>query len=277
MRRLLIILLVIIALTLVAGFGATTVSTTTCQDENISTIVIDNEEQTQIHISERLTVLKDDGYLLVKSEAVGENYIIQVRSVDGLKKYGYIPYTNEFQTVPLPDSNKVTLLFIEKTDSNYGKILESIEFHVNIKNELKRYTLPNVFVYYDKGSLASKTAKQLKNESNSDLEFVIKAFKMVSKLPYDYEKYFNINELPLFYIPDVDEVLISKTGICSDKAALLAAMLRSQGIPTKYVTGEIPAGAHAWNEIYIDNVWRSVDVTAGTFWTTSDYETRVYK
>lgn len=277
MRRLLIIVLVITALTLIVGFGTRTVSITTYQDEAIPAIVSDNEGQTQIHKSERLTVLKDDGYLLVKSEAVGENYFIQVRSVDGLKEYGYIPDTNEFQTVPLPDSNKAILLLLEKTDGNNCKILESIEFHINIKNERKRYTLPNVFVYYDEGSLAAKTAKQLKDESNSDLDFVIKAFEMVSKLPYDYEKYFNINELPLFYIPDVDEVLISNTGICSDKATLLAAMLRSQGIPTKYVTGEIPAGAHAWNEVYINNVWRSVDVTVGTFWTNSNYKVRVYK
>ena len=79
------------------------------------------------------------------------------------------------------------------------------------------------------------------------------------------------------YTPDVDKVLISKTGICSDKATLLAAMLRSQGIPTKYVTGEITAGAHAWNEVYLDNTWFSMDVTVGTFWTNSDYQVRVYR
>lgn len=39
------------------------------------------------------------------------------------------------------------------------------------------------------------------------------------------------------YLPNVDQVLASKTGICFDYAALMTAMLRSQGIPTKLVVG----------------------------------------
>lgn len=137
--------------------------------------------------------------------------------------------------------------------------------------------MPNVFVYYDSSSLSTLTAKQLRENSSSDLEFITKTFRMVYELPYDYEKYDNIDTLPAFYIPNVDEVLTLGTGICSDKATLLASMLRSQGIPTKYVTGEVSGDAHAWNEVYIDNTWLSIDPTFGTFYTTSEYKTIVYK
>ena len=113
--------------------------------------------------------------------------------------------------------------------------------------------------------------------SSSDLDFVLRAFRMVSELPYGYVKNVSIDELPPFYIPNADEVLVSEVGICSDKATLLAAMLRSQGIPTRYVSGKVYGSGHAWNEVYLDNTWISIDSTFKTFWITSDYEVGVYK
>ena len=38
-------------------------------------------------------------------------------------------------------------------------------------------------------------------------------------------------------LPSVDETLKTKKGICFDYAALMTAMLRSQGIPTKLEIG----------------------------------------
>lgn len=265
MRKHLAVFLVITAITLVVGFGAANTSIPTPIDEVIYPITIEQTEPfepiepmepvepIEILSSNKLTVYQDDGYLHIKSVAMGTNYLIQLKSLDGHIEYGYIPYSTNFQTVPLPDTDKVTLALLEKAEGNFYKPLSSIEFRVDIKDKLKRYIMPNVFVYYDSSSLSTLTAKKRRASSNSDLDFIIKAFKMVYELPYDYEKYGNIEKLPDFYIPNVDDVLTSGTGICSDKATLLASLLRSQGIPTKYVTGEVAGNAHAWNEVYIDN------------------------
>lgn len=61
------------------------------------------------------------------------------------------------------------------------------------------------------------------------------------------------------YVPDPDATLSSQTGICFDYASLGAAMLRSQGIPTKIVTGYVsPSNIyHAWIMVYIDGTWKS--------------------
>ena len=56
------------------------------------------------------------------------------------------------------------------------------------------------------------------------------------------------------YLPNVDQVVADKKGICFDYASVMAAMLRSQGIPTKLVTGYVaPNNAyHAWNEVWVE-------------------------
>ena len=46
----------------------------------------------------------------------------------------------------------------------------------------------------------------------------------------------------------------SNTGICFDYAAVMATMLRSQGIPTRLEVGYMGEDYHAWISTYIENV-----------------------
>ena len=64
-----------------------------------------------------------------------------------------------------------------------------------------------------------------------------------------------------------DETLSTKKGICYDYAALAAAMLRSQGIPTKLITGYVSRGGSelypAWNMIWLEaSGWLTVEIRA---------------
>ena len=45
--------------------------------------------------------------------------------------------------------------------------------------------------------------------------------------------------------------MASKKGICFDYASLMAAMLRSQGIPTKLEVGYSGQAYHAWISVYL--------------------------
>lgn len=63
------------------------------------------------------------------------------------------------------------------------------------------------------------------------------------------------------YVPDTATTLESKTGICYDFSALYAAMCRSQGIPCTIVRGYRNGSYHAWNSVYVDGAWHSVDLT----------------
>jgi transglutaminase-like putative cysteine protease len=55
-------------------------------------------------------------------------------------------------------------------------------------------------------------------------------------------------------------------GICYDISAIMASMLRSQGVEVKLVTGYTPnieGVYHAWNSVYDENndSWITVDAT----------------
>lgn len=56
-----------------------------------------------------------------------------------------------------------------------------------------------------------------------------------------------------------------KRGICTDFAKKYAALMRVAGIPCKYITGKHNKSSHAWNEIYINNEWITVDCVSNKY------------
>lgn len=69
------------------------------------------------------------------------------------------------------------------------------------------------------------------SENTSDIDALKQIYNyVVNNLSYDYDK---AETVETGYLPDVDETLSTKTGICFDYAALTTAMLRSCDIPCK--------------------------------------------
>jgi hypothetical protein len=81
---------------------------------------------------------------------------------------------------------------------------------------------------------------------------------VVAQINYDRKK-----NPPAGYVPSITQTYSSKKGICYDFAALFAAMLRSQGVPTKLVKGyaDKVSGYHAWNEVYVNGKWQTIDTS----------------
>ena len=106
-------------------------------------------------------------------------------------------------------------------------------------------------------------AEELTKDLKTDKEKVVAIYNfVVNTFSYDYDKIKNIDTT---YVPDIDKVYQSKEGICYDYSAVLAAMLRSQNIPTKLKKGysDLVNGYHAWNEVYLsdENRWIVIDST----------------
>ena len=122
----------------------------------------------------------------------------------------------------------------------------------------------------DEHTEAVQTAASLVQSCNDDLSAVTSIYNYVSShISYDYDK---ADSVPTGYLPKVDEVFKSNTGICFDYAALMAAMLRSQGIPTRLEIGYSKDAYHAWISIYTkDQGWiGGVIQFDGTNWTLID-------
>lgn len=156
--------------------------------------------------------------------------------------------------------------------SNYVEIL-SMDLQVNITTEFEPFIRPNVFCAYTDQSAVVAQAHELAQgaENEGDVARSIYTW-MKENITYDKDKAKKLSSSS-GYIPNPDETLSSKTGICFDYASLAAAMFRSLGIPCKIITGYVAPDDiyHAWNMIYIDGKWESVEITVNPdTWTRID-------
>ena len=105
---------------------------------------------------------------------------------------------------------------------------------------------------YTSNSTAVAKAAELCNGLTGNLDKVQAVYNfVVSNITYDKQRAATVQS---GYLPDVDSVLAEKKGICFDYAALMCAMLRSQGVPIKLVVGYTGTAYHAWI-----NVWSETD------------------
>jgi len=104
-------------------------------------------------------------------------------------------------------------------------------------------------------------ALELTEGCETDSEKVERIYGWIlENIKYDYEK---ARTVQAGYLPDLDQVLRDKKGICYDYASLFAGLLRAVGIPAKLVTGYVSSQRvyHAWNEVYDGETWQMYDVT----------------
>ena len=106
-----------------------------------------------------------------------------------------------------------------------------------------------------------ETAAILTQDAATDREKVEAIYGyVVTHIAYDDDK---IDDLNPGYIPDPIATLREGSGICYDFASLTASLCRASGIPARLVKGyaDTVAGYHAWNEIYCDGAWITVDTS----------------
>ena len=115
--------------------------------------------------------------------------------------------------------------------------------------------------------LIIEKAKQLFNQINTDVEKAKIAFEYVrDEIPHSFDIEAKI------ITAKASDVLKYQTGICHAKANLLAALLRTQWIPTGMCFQHITLAdddslgycVHCFNAIYVDNHWIKVDARGNT-------------
>lgn len=161
---------------------------------------------------------------------------------------------------------KYTVFVAQNTTGTKYAILYSADFEVKLEDEFQPFLRPSAYVNYDEDSDCVKKAAELAKNAESALGVVAEVYSYINaNISYDRELARDIQSNKItVYLPDVDKVLSSGKGICFDYAALTAAMLRSQGIPTKMIFGDVSPDNlyHAWNMFY----------TEETGWVTVGYE-----
>ena len=141
--------------------------------------------------------------------------------------------------------------------TKYGELF-SCTADAAIGNPFSPFLRPSAYVNYHPGSACVGLAASFSANASTAVDVVAQVYSYVcSHIRYDAGKAASVQS---GYLPNPDATLATGSGICFDYAALAAAMLRSQGIPTKLIFGYVAPNNlyHAWNMFY----------TAETGWVT---------
>ena len=191
-----------------------------------------------------------DGYVTAAWTGQADSRLKVLVNCPGGVTYQYNLRTDgEYEAFPLSDGDGTYTVGVYRniSGSEYAAIL-SASFPVTLTDEFAPFLRPNQYVNYRPDSAAAVRASELCAGMEDNLKKVeaVYAF-VVSNTVYDGEK---AKTVTAGYLPDVDDTLRTGKGICFDYAALMAAMLRTQGVPVKLVVGYTGEVYHAWL-----NVW----------------------
>jgi transglutaminase-like putative cysteine protease len=186
--------------------------------------------------------------------------VSKVRVINDKVIYTY-DYKNAMK-IPLQSGNGVyqVILYSLVGGTKYKQVaIEEVEY--NADDGVSVYLQSNQMVNWNENMKAIKKAADLTEGLKSDSKKVAAIYNyIVSNYQYDNEKAKSVQS---GYIPEVDDVFRNKKGICYDYSVLFAAMLRSVGIPAKVLMGTSTNvdGYHAWNQVYLNGKWITVDTT----------------
>ena len=197
---------------------------------------------------------KSEGYIFVTYKGSCSKVKLQITGPDEVTYTYDIPSkSKKAEVFPLQArSGEYMINLFENIDENKYSMVFSVPLSVKLTDEYKPFLYPNQFVNFSPDSLAIKKGEELAYPCNSDIEVVAEVYNyMIENITYDYEEAETVQS---GYLPDIDEILTTKKGICLDYASLMTAMLRSQNIPTRMEVGYAGTAYHAWLSAYIKDI-----------------------
>ncbi len=247
-----------------------------------------------------LAYAQDDWYYssqsLVIDINVSSSAVIQPKSSDYSVKYitvnlSHYPYTDFGQKVlsikaypePLTENNAMLFRWENprdkisfgydarlKTSSNIVGVKEKIPFPIkNIPDDIKQFTKPSEIIDSNNEDIIGFASEIAQGED--DLYVVVHKIAEWTKSNVKY----NLSTLTAEVSQKASWVLENRQGVCDELTSLFIAMLRSLGIPAKFVSGvaytndpSFPEnwGSHGWAEVYFPGYgWIPYDVTYGEF------------
>ena len=192
------------------------------------------------------------GYVMVKYNGTNEKVKLQITCPDQSCYTYLISDRGAYDTFPLTAGNgSYALQVLENVAGDTYTVSLAQSINVSIEDEFLPFLYPNQYVNFHTDSKAVSKGSDLAKDTYSDLDVVQNIYNYVIKnISYDTAKAQNVS---YGYVPDIDDTLSSKKGICFDYAALMTSMLRSQNIPTKLEVGYSGDAYHAWISTYIDD------------------------
>ena len=191
-----------------------------------------------------------DGYVMAAWLGGGTPKLkVLVKGPSGTTYQYNLRTDGQYDTFPLSDSSGTYTVGVYQNVSGtqYATVLAAT-VNAALNDEFAPFLRPNQYVNFTDGSAAVAKAAELCAGAADNLDKVTKVYNyVINNLTYDKQKAQTVQS---GYLPNVDETLASRKGICFDYASLMSAMLRSQGVPVKLVVGYTGGAYHAWINVY---------------------------
>lgn len=260
-----------------ASFAAVLGATHASANQKPATLPVKAEPKTGVTVYENKKASVDasnlsEGYVMVRYTGGKQVKIkVLITGENGVTYTYNLNNTGVAETFPLTEGNgRYSIKVYENTTGTKYALAFSTQVDLTLRNVFLPYLYPNQYVNYTADCATVKKAAELTADKTSDLDKVSAIYYFVTdNFTYDYDLAKTVQS---GYLPNVDQALSTKKGICFDYAAVMASMLRSQNIPCKLVVGYAGTIYHAWIDVYIEGVgWvDKVIYFDGKSWTMMD-------
>ena len=264
-----------------AETGSSAAQTYALEETQVRQLLLPEASGTIVHEGAGVTIdasHTDQGYVMIRCDQSEKR--LKARIATEQQTYYYdLPSGEQYSVFPLQMGDGVyTVRVMEQVENDLYGVRFGVELTVTLAEETIPFLYPNQYVWYDASTKTVQKARELAGSVSGDAKIAAVFYDyVVEHMKYDTVKAATV---PSGYLPNVDDSLESGSGICFDYAALFAAMLRAEGIPTRMLIGTVlPENLyHAWNSVYLDGEWVWMDTTLdGTGHKESDYITeRIY-
>lgn len=221
--------------------------------DNTPVIYIGSADGTTVYENDLVTLdasHSDDGYVMVCYHGNNEKVKLQLTGPDDVT-YTYNLH-GDYETFPLTagDGSYSLGIYENIEGTSYASVF-SQQLDVALTNQFGPFLYSNQYVNFSADSKPVEKASELALGADTDLDVVEAVYNyVISNFSYDYDKASSVQS---GYLPDVDAVYHSKSGICFDYAAVMASMLRTQNIPTRLEVGYMGDVYHAWISVYTED------------------------
>ncbi len=228
------------------------------------------------------------GYIMFMYSGAYSNIRVQVTGPNGVTQTYPVFSKNTYEALPLTggSGNYTVTVAVNNGGTSYI-VAAQTSIGASLSYSTVAYSRPNIICNYNASTSCVQYAAQLTRGCDTEIAKVEAIYKyVVNNFRYDHGKASSVSSSA--YIPNLNSTWSTKSGICYDYAATMAAMLRTQGIPTKVVAGYVSGSTyHAWISAYIQgvgwidniiyfngNTWKLMDPTfastggIGTDWST---------
>ena len=197
-----------------------------------------------------------DGYIIAGYNEKSEHELKIIVTPPNGDQYIYaLGDMGKEEIIPLTEGDgEYQIKIYQRIDDDHHQRLFETTIIVKLTERFAPFIRPNQFVNYTQESHLVRVASELTKDAENTYEMIDAIYIYVAdNFEYDYDLAKSVQN---GYLPNLDRVLDRKKGICIDYAALVTAMLRSQGIPTMLEIGYYGEEYHAWISVHCEeNGW----------------------